>query len=372
MMAGVKLGRRRRVLSAAALLLRATPGRVGFRQVPYCCHGPAHRMAWAQKPLSALVAALSLHVVAVIEPPPRPPRLPVSAVVALDPAAGPPPGPEDTLRVAAVQTCNFDDGTLRSATQEIADKTTKVVDYIQRAAAQGAEIAVFPEMVLTRYDAALIANGTAAEIGAAEARIATACRASKIWAIVGLPKYMPAGAAPTEATCNADARWWNTALVFNDRGEKVYRQAKLRCGGPDGQLGRWLDTWQGPKNVTSSLQICADAGDPNIARLPALQGARVIYDISAESGLDSFTKLAPYEAQYMARAHESHSFLVQANVGATKSRAGGSGGGGGLGWQLDAQGGSHGNSLVIAPVRRQSAFLLFLSFWEERHFLSFL
>ena len=65
---------------------------------------------------------------------------------------------------------------------------------------------------------------------------------------------------------------------------QVYRQAKLRCGGPDGQLGRWLHTFQGPKNVTSSLQICADAGEPNIARLPALQGAKIIYDISSESG----------------------------------------------------------------------------------------
>jgi predicted amidohydrolase len=40
----------------------------------------------------------------------------------------------------------------------------------------------------------------------------------------------------------------------------------------------------------------------------------------------------------MARAHESHSYLVQANVGATISDS-----------RLDAQGGSHGNSLVIAP-----------------------
>ena len=279
-----------------------------------------------------------------LQPPTHALNLPVSAVVSLDPHADP-PSPADTLRVAAVQTCNFDDGIIRSAAREISDKTAKVVDYIQRAAALGAEIAVFPEMVLTRYDAALIANGTAADISAAEVRIAAACKASKIWAIVGLPKYMPIGEAPTQATCNKNAAWWNTALVFDDKGDKVYRQAKLRCGGPDGQLGQWLDAWQGPKNITSSLQICADAGDPNIVRLPALKGAKVIFDISAESGIDAFTKIAPYEAQYMARAHESGSYLVQANVGATKSP----GPAGGLGWQLDAQGGSHGNSLVVAP-----------------------
>ena len=145
-----------------------------------------------------------------------------------------------------------------------------------------------------RYDAALIANGTAADISTAEGRIAAACREAKIWAIVGLPKYMPAGVQPTEATCNPGATWWNTALVISDQGEKVYRQAKLRCGGPDGQLGRWLDTFSGPKNVTSSLQICADAGDPNIVRLPAFAGARIIYDSEATSNLSSLAVIQRY------------------------------------------------------------------------------
>ena len=254
---------------------------------------------------------------------------------------------------------------------------------------------------LHRYDADLIANGTAQDITTAENAIAAACRAAKIWAIVGLPKYLPLEANMTQATCNAmsrESRWWNTALVFDDNGRKVYRQAKLRCGGPDGQLGQWLNTFVGPKNVTSSLQICADAGDPNIVRLPAMKGARIIYDISAESGLEYISKLAPYEAQYvaltllangvfgceitpvfsaslfyqsipvnhslhpfisscdthsrsahstiasgsryMARAHESHSFLVQANMASTWYARGNI---------LDAQGGSHGNSLVVAP-----------------------
>jgi hypothetical protein len=40
----------------------------------------------------------------------------------------------------------------------------------------------------------------------------------------------------------------------------------------------------------------------------------------------------------MARAHESYSYLVQANVGATISNS-----------RLDAQGGSHGKFLVVAP-----------------------
>ena len=45
----------------------------------------------------------------------------------------------------------------------------------------------------------------------------------------------------------------------------------------------------------------------------------------------------------MARAHESHSYLVQANMGATLSRTGNGD------RVLDRQGGSHGNSLVVGP-----------------------
>eukprot|EP00041_Stephanoeca_diplocostata_P000193 m.13729 g.13729 ORF g.13729 m.13729 type:complete len:354 (+) comp10195_c0_seq1:59-1120(+) len=265
-------------------------------------------------------------------------ELPASAVISLRDGETP-PLPNETFRVGVVQMCNFDDGYLRNVTQEIRDKTEKVVKYIHRAANLGAEIAVFPEMVLVRYDAALIARGTAADVAVAESEIAAACKSAKIWAIVGMPKYMRPGEPVTEAICNDNATWWNTALVFDATGSKVYRQAKLRCGGPDGQLGKWLDTFQGPRNITSSLQICADAGDPNIARLPALRGAQLIYDISAESGLNAFPKLAPYEAQYMARAHESRSYLVQANMGSTFGPKG----------VYNAQGGSHGNSLIVAP-----------------------
>ena len=90
---------------------------------------------------------------------------------------------------------DFADGVLRNASTEIADKTRKVVAYIGRAADLGADIAVFPEMALVRYEAELISAGTAADIDAAEAAIAAQCRARRIWAIVGLPKYFDPNAS---------------------------------------------------------------------------------------------------------------------------------------------------------------------------------
>ena len=97
-------------------------------------------------------------------------ELPVSASVPLGAGVESAVPEADRLRVAAIQTVNFDDGKLRTAAQEIADKTTKVVSYIHRSAELGADIAVFPEMVLTRYDAALIVDPLAEGRTTAEIR----------------------------------------------------------------------------------------------------------------------------------------------------------------------------------------------------------
>jgi hypothetical protein len=77
------------------------------------------------------------------------PWVPVSAIVDIS-GSTVPPSPDETLRVAAVQMANFNDGRLRSAADEITNKADKVVKYIAQSAALGADIAVFPEMVLVR------------------------------------------------------------------------------------------------------------------------------------------------------------------------------------------------------------------------------
>lgn len=60
--------------------------------------------------------------------------------------------------------------------------------------------------------------------------------------------------------------------------------------------------------------ICHDERYPELVRLPAIQGARIVYYISHESGLRQESKLAPYRAQLMARAVESRVFIVSANA----------------------------------------------------------
>ena len=267
-----------------------------------------------------------------------------------NPAFPPPQAQGFLLRVASVQMNAFTDGP-RTAAKETEDRAAKMVDYIARAAAYGALIVVFPEMTLTRYDAALIRNLTQATVTAAEATVAAAAKAHGVWVIFGAPKFLlDAGSIPANAsTCGANQPWHNTALVVNPEGKKVYRQAKLRCGGPDGVLGSWLNTFNmagAGWNLTASLQICASAGDPNVARLPALAGAQLLFDISQESDITHEYKMAGYAAQYVARAHENRVFVVQANAGEALVKKGPPSYAG----VLNPQGGSHGNSLVIGPL----------------------
>lgn len=84
--------------------------------------------------------------------------------------------------------------------------------------------------------------------------------------------------------------------------------------------------------VPASIIICHDERYPELVRLPVLAGARVVFCLSHESGLDKESKFAPYRAQIQARAVENTVFVVQANAPAN----------------ADATG-SHGQSRLIAP-----------------------
>jgi predicted amidohydrolase len=68
------------------------------------------------------------------------------------------------------------------------------------------------------------------------------------------------------------------------------------------------------EGVPSTVMICHDERYPELVRLPAIQGARIVYYISHESGLRQEKKLAPYRAQLMARAVENRVFIVSANA----------------------------------------------------------
>ena len=85
----------------------------------------------------------------------------------------------DTLRVAAVQ--------MRSTADHRANVAT-AKKLLADSAARGAQIAAFPECAISGYDKDAVHAMTERDIAAAERELAEACRASRIAAVIGLPR----------------------------------------------------------------------------------------------------------------------------------------------------------------------------------------
>jgi predicted amidohydrolase len=200
--------------------------------------------------------------------------------------------PAVKLKVAAVQ--------FRSSF-DVEDNRKRMVEVLARLAGEGVNVASFPECALTGYHKDAVVAAEANVVAAAEDSIRKACAAGKIAAVVG-------------SVYKVNGKTYNTAVVFNGRGELVERYAKVYLAG---------EKWATPGNhialfdlegVTSTVIICHDERYPELARLPAMAGARILYYISHESGMAEEHKIVPYRAQMMARAVENRMFVVAANA----------------------------------------------------------
>ncbi|MBE7541920.1 MAG: carbon-nitrogen hydrolase family protein [Bryobacteraceae bacterium] len=214
------------------------------------------------------------------------------------------------LKVAAVQ--------FRSSF-EVGDNRDRMIAALERLAGEGVRVAVFPECALTGYHKREVMAPTAEEIAEAEGAIAAACRRRGIAAVVG-------------SIYKTNGKTFNTAVVIDAKGEVVERYGKVMLAG---------EKWATPGNhialfelegVKSTVIVCHDERYPELVRLPALEGARMVYYISSESGMLEESKLEPYRAQMMARAVENRVFVVAANSPADAE---------------DLKGSSHGQSRII-------------------------
>ncbi len=213
------------------------------------------------------------------------------------------------VRIAAVQ--------FRSSF-DIKENSGRIAAHLKQLAKDGVQVAVFPECALTGYSTGKEFDPSAAEVEAAEQRIAKTCREVKIAAVVG-------------SVFKVNSHVYDTAVVFDRRGELVERYGKVYLAG---------EKWATPGNhvaffdldgIPSTVIVCHDERYPELVRLPAIGGARIVYYISAESGMRQESKLAPYRAQVMARAVENGVFVVQANAPANFDLSG-----------------SHGQSRIVA------------------------
>jgi predicted amidohydrolase len=192
------------------------------------------------------------------------------------------------LKIATVQ--------MRSSLQ-VDENWRRMATYLNGLADQGVQIVVFPEYSLVPYDGDTIRRVPARQVSAAEERLRQICRNRKIATIIG-------------SIYKVNGRIYNTAVIFDSHGELVERYGKIYLAS---------EPWMTPGNhiayfnlegVPSTVMICHDERYPELARLPAIQGARVMYYIAHESGLDEEYKIVPYRAQVMARAVENGMYVV--------------------------------------------------------------
>jgi predicted amidohydrolase len=214
-----------------------------------------------------------------------------------------------TLHVAAVQ--------MRS-TRDLDANIERTIQHLKKCAAEGVQVAVFPECSVSGYFDDSIPKLTAEQLQAAERRLAAACREHQINAIVGMP-------------VRDGDKLYNSAVVISSAGKVVERYHKVQLAEKWPTPGDHLSMFK-LADVPCSVIICHDERYPELVRLPVLAGARVVFYLSHESGLKQESKLNPYRAQIQARAVENTVYVVHANAPAN-----------------DDTTGSHGQSRVIAP-----------------------
>ncbi len=203
------------------------------------------------------------------------------------------------VKVAAVQ--------FRSSFN-IKDNCKRMKEFLNFLSAKGVQVAVFPECALTGYYQTATMPTPEKDIAVAEEQIRQTCLTRKIAAVFG-------------SAYKINGHTYDTAVVFNAAGKLVERYGKIYLA----------EKWDVPGNhiayfnlagVPSTVIVCHDERFPELVRLPAIEGARILYYISAESGLKNPSKLIPYRAQMMARAVENGMFVVAANAPANPDLSG--------------------------------------------------
>ena len=150
---------------------------------------------------------------------------------------------------------------------------------IDLAATRGVELLVLPELWPCGYDPATLADDArqAAEPrdGPRSKRLGEAALAADMWLV--------AGSVPESGD---DGALYNTALVFNPRGELVAWHRKAHLYPPTGEPaifrpGDRLTTFKDPTLGMVGIVICFDGDFPEVARTLGLRGARLVVAPSA-------------------------------------------------------------------------------------------
>jgi len=155
----------------------------------------------------------------------------------------------------------------------IGENLRSILDRIHTLARAGVDAVLFPECAVTGYacDFAVVDR---LEVEAALATIGQAARASRCNVLVGSPTF-------------AGRRRFNSLVVFNRRGQEVFRYSKIHLTERDAQFfapGNTLAFFPLDRVPCTAL-ICHERRYPELVRLPVMLGARIVFHPNA--GLDT-------------------------------------------------------------------------------------
>ena len=150
----------------------------------------------------------------------------------------------------------------------------RTLQYIKSAAEAGSQVVLFPEANLTSYYFPLVVGLDQKALMDALNQTCAVARAHGIWVIVGTIQK------------RSNNRFLNLAHVINRKGDIVHEYAKVNLAGKDEMKycrgGDKLSLFD-IEGVPCTLVICRDGRHPELYRIPAMAGARILFHPSCSS-----------------------------------------------------------------------------------------
>jgi predicted amidohydrolase len=148
-----------------------------------------------------------------------------------------------------------------------------IVERIHHAARGGVDVILFPECALTGYRREFKGLNPG-PVNRACADVAQAARTARCNVLVGSPTFR-------------DGVWFNSLLVFNRRGLRIFEYSKIHLTVSDSRFfspGNALALFR-VDGVPATAIICHERRYPELVRLPVMMGAQIAFHPNA--GLDS-------------------------------------------------------------------------------------
>lgn len=192
--------------------------------------------------------------------------------------------------------------------ENVQENLETAIGLVQRAASNGADIVVLPEMVDFMGDADLVAREKTDIPGAISRQFSDVAKELGIWLLAG----------SIHENIADQPRTYNTSVLFNRKGDEVARYRKLHLY--DVQIPGRVDSLEsrtiapGSEIVsadieghTAGLSICYDLRFPELYRELADRGAEIVFMPAA---FTLFTGKDHWEVLIRARAIENQCFML--------------------------------------------------------------